>query len=170
MIKSTRDLEWDKYLTEEDLELANELILSSVWYPLETYKRMGLAVFKLLAKGNLEAAWGWGRASVEEQTKTYKTIIQENNPIGTLRRFSGIQRQFVDFEFIDINELGPGKVQIVFKMVLGDEADEAYAHHLGGVLEGLVELSGAESVKVDINEKCWEGSENTVFEIEWKND
>ena len=107
---------------------------------------------------------------IDEQVKTYKTLVQPDNPIGTIRRFAGIQRQFVNFDYMEVVESGPGKMLIVFKLAFGDEADKAYAHHLGGILERLMEVSGAKEVEVEIKDKCWKGNPNTTFEIKWRSE
>lgn len=116
MIKMAPDLEWSRYLTEEDLALANEVILASSWYPLETYKRLGVAVFKLMAKQDLKAAWLWGRASLDEQIRTYKNIVQPNDPLGSIRKFSGYLGRFANFDLMDVEEPGVGLALITFKM------------------------------------------------------
>ena len=51
MIRGNKDKDWNKYLTPEDLNIIKGRVLPAAWYPLETYKRCGRAVFQLLAGG-----------------------------------------------------------------------------------------------------------------------
>ncbi len=167
MIKANKHLEWDRYLGEDEWKLVNEMILPSSWYPLESYKRMGLAVFKLLAKGDVNTAWNWGRLSVEGLTKVYKNLADQQDPYEAIRRFSIIQGNLANFDIVEIHKQDDNTLRLVFNAVFGDETDKAYAYHLGGMMERLAELTAPGSVKVDIVKKVWEGAPNTVFEIKW---
>jgi hypothetical protein len=64
MIKSRRDVDWDKYLVPADREYLQGMVLPSQWYPLESYQRMGVAVLRELAGGKMEVVRLWGRLSV----------------------------------------------------------------------------------------------------------
>ena len=167
MIKSSRDLPWDQYLTDEDFKLIEDRILASGWYPLDAYKRMGLAVFKLIAKSNVDAAWNWGRASMEGITKIYKNLLAVDTPGDAARRFCIIQRNVLNFEFLEVENVEPGTVKIHFLVKFGDEADHAYAYHFGGMLERLLELTSDSPEHLIILDKAWEGAEHTVFEMKW---
>jgi len=167
MIKANRELDWDEYLTDEEWKLVNEMILPSSWYPLESYKRMGLAVFKLMAKGDVKAAWNWGRLSVEGLTKVYKNLVSEGDPYEAVRRFTIIQGNLANFDIVELKKQEDRVLHVVFNVSFGGEADKAYAYHLGGMLERLAELNSSDPVKVDIIEKCWEGAPKTLFEIRW---
>lgn len=168
MLKKRKDIDWGRHLTPEDLAYIEEPILPSSWYPFETYKRMGLAVFKEIAGDDPKLAWLWGRASVDGLLKIYKNLVRENDPAGTLKSFTIIRRQLTSFEWLEINEAGPNNVQMKFKLSLGKEADRAYAHHLGGMFERLIELAGGKAPRVEIVQKSWSGDPGTAYELSWE--
>ncbi|MFO8058763.1 MAG: hypothetical protein R6V10_15860 [bacterium] len=166
MIKNNRSLDWDKYLTEDDWKLVNEMILPSSWYPLESYARMGLAVFKLLAGGDVNAAWNWGRMSLDGLTRVYKNLVSDD-PAESMRKFAMIQRSLANFALIEVEKADENTLHIVLKASFGEEEDKAYAYQMGGMLERTAELCAPGEAKVDIIKKTWEGDPNTVFEMKW---
>lgn len=167
MIKNNRSLDWDKYLTEDDWKLVNEMILPSTWYPVESYARMGLAVFKLLAGGDVNAAWNWGRLSLDGLTKVYKNLISDD-PYESMRKFAMIQRSLANFALIEVEKEGENTLHIVLQVNFGEEEDMAYAYQMGGMLERTAELSAPGKATVTIIKKTWEGDAQTVFEMKWQ--
>lgn len=168
MIRSRKDIDWLEHLSQDDLDFIHDMILSSSWYPLETYKRIGLAVFNIIARGETRIAWLWGRASLNELVEIYKNMVLPQDPIGTIHKFSDFRNRFLNFEWMEMKELAPNQVHVVFNLVFDDDADRAYAYQFGGILERMMELAEAEDIKVDFHKKCWDGDPNTIFEINWK--
>ncbi len=167
MIKANKHLEWDRYLGEDEWKLVNEMILPSNWYPVESYKRMGLAVFKLLAKDDINVAWTWGRLSLEGLTKVYKNLVVANDPFESMKKFAMIQRNLASFDLIRLEKVDQNTLHIELQVFFGEEADKAYAYQMGGMLERTAELSAPSKAEVNFIKKSWEGDNNTVFEMKW---
>ena len=76
-IRANKDRDWDKYLKPEDWEIINASVLPSLWHPLETFQRGGVAIFEIIAGGDLEVIRSMGKFSVDQLAKDiYKVISQ----------------------------------------------------------------------------------------------
>jgi hypothetical protein len=169
MIRNSKTVEWSNYLNPEELVYINQLILSSQWYPMQTYQRMGAAIFKEIAKGNLQSARLWGKMSMDGLAGLYKdTLVVKNSPIETLEKFRIINLRFFDFEGFAITIIDDKHVSIKIDAGFGTLAAEAYSHQMLGSFERLMELSGAREVKAVFIAKLWEGAPNTVIDIRWQ--
>jgi hypothetical protein len=169
MIRNNKNLDWSKHLTPEELVYINQLILSSQWYPMPTYQRMGAAIFKEIAKGKTEAALLWGKISMETMASLYKdTLVVKDSPLQTLEKFKIINRHFFDFEGFEITIRNLNHVSIKISREFGTLAAEAYSHQMLGSFQRLVELAGAREAKAEFTAKMWESAPNTVIDLEWK--
>jgi hypothetical protein len=169
MIKSRKDVDWDKYLTPADRELMKGMILPSQWYPLDSYQRMGLAVLREIAGGKMELVRLWGRLSVDELCKTYKNMVHEGEPLETMKTFQALRRRLLDFEGLAAEVKGPNRVQITVDVPFDDKfGDEAAAFQMMGSFERLLELSGIKNIKSQFVAKAWEGAPRTLIELSWE--
>jgi hypothetical protein len=88
MIRGSKDKKWNKYIKPEDWSIINTMVKPSAWYPIETYKRCGCAVFQLLAGGNTEVVRLRGRIRGKELFETtYKHVLSERTPMKVLAAF-----------------------------------------------------------------------------------
>ncbi len=169
MIKSRRDVDWDKYLVPADREYLQGMVLPSQWYPLESYQRMGVAVLRELAGGKMEVVRLWGRLSVDEMVKTYKTLVHPGEPLETMKTFQALRRRLLDFEGLAVRPLGPNRVRVTVDVPFDDKlADEAAAYQMLGSFERVLELSGARNVRCEFVSKVWEGAASSVLELSWE--
>jgi len=169
MIRNNKNVDWSKHLTPEELIYINQLITASQWYPMQTYQRMGAAIFKEVAKGRPESALLWGKISMEAMANLYKsTLVVEDSPIQTLEKFKVINRHFFDFEGFEITILAPDHVSIKIDREFGTMAAIGYSSQMLGSFQRLVELSGGREVKAEFTAKLWEGAPNTIIDLQWK--
>jgi hypothetical protein len=168
MIKKHKHLDWDKHLEPEDREILSQMILPSQWYPLESYQRMGLAVFHEFAKGDVETVRAWGRTSMDEMLKVYKTLVEEGEPLRTIEKFKILRSRFFDFEGIEIEPRPGNRVHIKVDLAFEGVAEEAYALQTLGGFERLLELSGAKEIRYQFLKKAWEGDGETVIDLSWE--
>ncbi len=175
LIRANKNLKWEKHLNDEDMNLVQSKILPSSWYPLETYERMGHAIFMEVGKGDLKNAWQWGRFTIEELvTKSYKNLFQGLDVLGAFKKFVFFRKQFFkveseDIALLDIEVKGPKEVMMIIQTPT-EVADlmEPYAHQLSGSFERLVELFGGKTPKTEIMEKQWKGDKNTTIKVTWE--
>ncbi len=168
MIRKYKDVDWGAHLKPVDFEILDQIVLSSRWYPRESYIRLGLAVFKELGKEDLEAARAWGRNSVDQILKTYKDLIEENDPEKTLEKLMALRRRLIDFDMVEVQKLEEGRFRISLDIAFIGEGQEPYAHQLAGIFERVLEMAGAEEVVSEIAAKSWEADPLTVIELSWK--
>lgn len=168
MIRGNRDRDWDKFLKPEDWEIVDSKILSSVWYPLETYQRCGWASFQLLGGGNLELARQQGKVRSKELFEgVYKILLVKKEPGAALERFVQMYGQFFNFSTIRYERVDEKSVRIYLDYDPSDESYEAYSYQLMGYLEQLVEMTGGKNSRIGITAKQWAGSPETIFDISW---
>lgn len=51
VVRAFRDLDWGEYLKPEDWEIIDAMVIPTEWYPIDSYMRIGMAVYKVVAKG-----------------------------------------------------------------------------------------------------------------------
>jgi len=168
MIRKLKDVDWTRYLTPEDMKIIGEMILPSQWHPLETYQNMGVAVFHEIAKGEVDVVSSWGRASMDELVKVYKTMANQGQPIDSMKKFQALRSRFFNFEILQITDHKDNHVSITVDIAFERIAETAYAYQMLGSFERLLELSGANTIKHEFANKAWEGDPNTVIELSWE--
>ena len=168
MLRKRKQVDWSKYLNQEDMELLNQMILPSNWYPLETYQRMGVAVLHEISKGDNEMARAWGRGAMDELVGIYKTLVKPGQPLDSMKKFQVLRSRFFDFEGLEVVPKEDKRVHVIVDVAFGGVADEAYAFQMLGSFERLLELSGAKNIQFEIIKKAWEGEPNSVLDISWE--
>ncbi len=168
MIRANKDREWDKYLKDEDWEIINSRVLPSVWYPLETFTRAGLATFHVLADGDLKKVHAWGRISMEQLVKgIYKSVISESDPMKALERFMLLRQQFFNFSVMEFEKQGDKHAKVWVDYPPEEEGGEPYAAQLEGGFERIVELTGGSNVKIEFHPGEYEGKRGIEFDVSW---
>ncbi len=168
MIRANSELAWDEYLSKEDFDILEGRILPSSWYSFETFQRTGLAVYQLLAKGDLQAVWAWGRISIEQLAKIYKQIVVPGDPLSGVKKFMILRGQFFNFEPIALEELGSKHVQIKVENESGFAGMEPFTYQLAGGMERLIEMCDGHDVVVEIVKQSWKGDSETLIEARWE--
>ena len=156
----------DKYLTDEDRKLISGRILTSSWYPYETYRRCVDAVSNEIAKNDMNTIRGWGRAFVDSTYKNiYKNLFTESDPRKAMRSRQMMFRTLYDFITADLEEVSESEYTIKFN---GVEPDfKSFFAMAIGVMERGLELSGAKGLKAEFIDKSWEGAPATRIRFLW---
>lgn len=175
LIRANKDRDWKKYLNEKDLEIIESQILPTAWYPLDTYERAERAIFQEIGQGKLENARIWGRFAIDDMVKRiYQNLIEEQDPMLTLERFTLFRKQLFrfqdpNFQPMEFSQMGPKQVRIKIQLNHPLELFEAYAYQSMGSFERLVELAGGKEPKVSIVEYDWKSRcPYAVLEVSWK--
>lgn len=169
MIRANKDKEWGKYLTEEDWEIINGRVLPSVWYPLETFRRTGMATFHVLAGGDLEKVRAWGRISMEQLAKgIYKSVLSEPDPMRALERIVLLRQQFFSFSDMIFERLEDKHARVWLEYPPEEEGAEPYATQLAGGFERIIELAGGSNPKIKFYPGEHEGKRGHEFDITWE--
>jgi len=168
MIKKNRHLPWSRYLTSSEMELLDQIVLPSQWYPYEIYQHYGAAIFLEMAGGDPQVACSWGKESMDRLATLYKgNLIEEGDPLKSLRRFKTLSQSFFSFDSFEMIVHDENHVDIAVDPAFGGEAIEGYSWQMLGSFQRLVELSGSDRVKAEISAKAWKGDRKTIIELRW---
>ncbi|HUT55477.1 MAG TPA: hypothetical protein VM658_18955 [bacterium] len=168
IIRANRGQDWSKYLTPEDWQIIDSQVLSSQWYPYDSFRRIAFAVFKVIAKGNLKTAETFGRFTVKNMLGVYKNILVPGDPAASMDKLARLRRTFFEGEMdTKILEHGKGWLRyeiIVFAQEEDNERIEAFCHQAAGNLIEITEQSGGKNIKADISLKSTGGE----IKVSWE--
>jgi hypothetical protein len=167
MIRSLKSVDWESELDPADRPYLTARIDPDEWYPMATFERMGNAILKHVALGDLQAVRMWGRFSVDQLRAAHPTLLAEGDPVDTLLRFRVMRATFFDFEALEVPMLIYGQAHIVIRYHMGPLAEEAAAMQTLGFFERLLELAGATDVSARFLQRSWAGDERTLLELVW---
>jgi hypothetical protein len=168
MIHAHKEVDWSKYLDEEDLPYQSLWIDLDGWYPMETYERMGLAILENVAQGDLGLIRRWGRETVDVLYREQPDLFAHGDPRETFSRFQGLRQTLFNFLCVESRLIKDGKALLIIDYGMSPLAEEAACHQSIGFMERLMELSGAEDVEVRLTACSWKGDERTVMEVLWR--
>ena len=168
-IRSNKDKDWNKYLEPVDWEIIEGRIMPSVWYPFETWQRIGLAVFELVAGGNMEAARIWGRASTEQVIKDlYKSAMSDPDPAKVIQRFVNISGQWFNFTAMEFEKIDDNHVRIHVGTDPDEKGMEAYLMQVRGGMEYIVEAKGGKNPKIQLSTEKTADKTGVSIEVSWE--
>jgi hypothetical protein len=155
MINNLKNLDWKSVgLSEQDLSIIRQGIISSRWYDRYLWERMGMAVFRLVGQGKPESAFAFGHGVLAETLlKIYQGPLTIDDPRDILRKFAifygSTWYNFGSAEFKS-NEKGG-----VFSVIHPDgiPIPECFVPMIRGVLSRLVENNHGMNVKVECDEE-----------------
>lgn len=168
MIRAYKNVVWHEHLAEEDLPWLAQRIELDQWYPMESYERMGLSIMDNIAGGDLDLIQRWGRATVDLLHQSQPDIFAEGDPRETFVRFDVLRRTLFDYPAVESRYLRDGKVILEVDYGMSSRAEEAACHQSMGFLERLLEVSGAEEIRVELMERAWRGDDRTVLCVRWR--
>lgn len=168
MLKSKKDVDWSECLLSRDMGFLAAEIKPEEWYPFETYERMGMAILAQIAENDMELVRLFGQTEVASLNKLYPQLVAKGDPRESLMRLHVLRRSFFSFEAMNIAAMhgNYAKIRIDWKMCRC--AEEAACMQLLGILQGMLQMSGAGDIKASFSSKSWEGYPDTILEVNWK--
>jgi hypothetical protein len=167
MLKAHKGVEWNAFLSAEDVAYLEKTIDTTAWYPMATFERMGNAILKFVAGDQLMPVQLWGRFSAAQMKHAHPKLLAPSDPVETLNRFRVMRQTFFDFEALQVLMLHDDEAQIAITYHMGMPAEEAAAVQTMGFFEGLLELAGAKDIKAKFRTKSWAGEPRTILDIRW---
>jgi hypothetical protein len=148
MIRRAHDKPWQKWLTLEDMKILNDMIIPAAWYPLDTFRRAGVAAYNVFGFGRPDALRQWGRDSVARmQEQVFKQFFDKKDPKAAIKNFVNVNCRVMDFLRIRAKDSGDKSMDIMFRgePSLREKFPELelYVAFVGGVAEGMAERNGA---------------------------
>ncbi len=148
MIRGKKDVDWGKHLSPEEMSYLVSRVDPNGWYPMLSFERMGNAILKEIAGGQVEAARMWGRISVDQ--------LRMATP------------QLFDFDALEVKSAISNHAAIVIHYHMGAMAEEAASNQTMGFFERLLVIAGAEGVDARFTSRSWKGDKQTLLELHWQ--
>jgi hypothetical protein len=167
MVRSQKGLDWSAHLRPDDLPYLKSHIDPNGWYPMTTFERMGNAILRVIARGNLDVVRMFGRFSVDQLRAAQPMLLSPGNPVETLHRFRVLRSTFFNFEALEVLMLHDDEAHIAIRYHMGPIAEEAAAHQTMGFFERLLELADAKDVTARFRETAWTGAPRTFLALSW---
>ena len=168
MLRSRKDVDWKRYLKEEDLPFLSTRIEADNWYPMETFARFGLAILDEIAQGESYLARAWGRLSADQLVSLEPSILVSADPRESVMRLVVHRRSFFDFDVVDLGQLSDNHAEVRINYGMTPRAEQAACLQTLGFFGRLVEIAGGRNVTARLTMRTWEGDALTAFTIDWE--
>jgi hypothetical protein len=167
MLRATKNVAWETHLADQDLRWLSQRIDLQSWYPMETYERMGLAIFEEIARGDFQTVRQWGRRTIDELAEAEPELFSARDPRETFMRFQVLRQALFNFPAAEVIAIRDGKAILEVRYGMSARAEEAASWQTVGFLERLLELSGAAGVEASFESVAWQGAPATRVIVTW---
>jgi len=167
MIRANKDVDWSNILEPEDAAFVARKIAPAEWYPMEVFERLGNAILREIAKGDVQAVRFFGHIQVEQLRALQPRLVARHDPVETMMRFRVFRATFFDFDALDIPTLNDHEAVIVVRYHMGKMAEEAASWQTLGFFERLVEVAGGTAIEARFIERSWAGDARTAIRLRW---
>ncbi len=157
MLRTRKDVDWGLHLTDDDRAFLVERIAPDGWYPMASFERIGNAIFREHAGGQLGLVRLWGRQSVNQLIHDQPFLLVEDDPFETVNRFRGLRATWFDFEALTVPTLLEDECELSINYGMGDTAEEAATWQTVGFFEQMLERAGATGLVPTFLAKSWLG-------------
>src|SRR5262249_23874958 len=137
------------------------------WYPMAAFERLGNAIPREIAHGDLVLVRLWGRYPGDEQRQMYTSLIAEGDPGEAVGRFPAVRATCFDFAALTVPPIHQEEAHMIIRYHMGKSAEEAASYQTMGFFERLLELSGATTVSAKFLSRSWAGDAETRLELQW---
>lgn len=168
MIRSQKQIDWTVHLYPEDMAIIGEKIDPEAWYPMETFERLGLAILRTIAMGQLDAVRMWGGFQVASVRRMFPNLIAENDPAETMMRFRVLANSFFDYGALKVELVEHDHAEVAIVYGMSQLAEETACTQTLGFFERMVEISGAISIDGRFKTRSWLGDDKTIIELFWR--
>jgi len=169
LLKQTPELEWSRYLTAADWEIARSMIVPAQWYPAETMAHIGRGIFEMRTQSNYAAVRAHGRARATDSfdPATLKFLLK-HDPAASLQAYAMIARRYIDEITVTLEKSGPGMAEVCFAPVDNVPAWDLFREIQAGTLEKLVELNGGKDPRAEFISELRSGREACLIRVRWE--
>ena len=167
MLRAHKGIDLSPYLAQADLPYLSSRVDPELWYPMETFERLGVAILHEIARGDLQLVKHFGRVSLDALCALHPNLIAEGDPNESLLRFRVLRQSFFDFPALEIEDVFEDKATAIVSYGMGPVAEEAATWQTMGFFERLLERSGGAPVRVTLAERAWRGDGRTRIQLAW---
>ncbi len=169
IIRNRKDIQWEKYLTQKDMNLINQRIFPMGWYPFDFFMRCGLAILYEVADNNLDTVRQFGKMTMRNLVDNTLTMLRNRADVfDAFKRLNAISDRFFNFATPRYEKEGEKSLRVTLLNAPDIEGLEAFCYQIIGNYEYMIELYGGKNVKLDWDKKTWEGDKNTSFILSWE--
>ncbi|HEY1959134.1 MAG TPA: hypothetical protein VGH28_26150 [Polyangiaceae bacterium] len=168
MLRAKKGVDWARYLAPQDMAYLDAKISSDDWYPMAAFERMGLAILAEIAESDMGLVRQWGRIQIDWLSTLHPNLVAHGDPPESLMRFKVLRQSFFDYPALTIREVTDGEAHVTIAYGMGDRAEEAASWQTLGFFERLLEVAGAEDVKIAFTSTSWEGATETILSMHWR--
>ncbi len=167
MVRSQKGVDWSQHLEPEDLAIILTNVDPEAWYPMGTFERLGVAILKEVARGQLDGVRMWGRFQVDSVTKRFPTLIAPGDPHETLMRFGVLAASFFDPVAFEVEAVDDNHASVTVRYGMSKVAEETASYQSLGFFERLVEAAGGKAVDARFTSRSWAGDASTELDLHW---
>ena len=167
MLRAHKDIDFSQYLALEDLPWLSGRIDPGLWYPMESFERMGVAILREIARGDLQLVKHFGRVSLDALCGHYDNLVAKGDPHESLVRFRVLRQSFFDFPALQIEDVLEEQAAAAVSYGMGAIAEEEATWQTMGFFERLLERSGGSPVRVTLSTRSWAGDAKTRIQMAW---
>lgn len=167
MLRAHKGIDLSPYLDPQDRPYLSERVDPALWYPMETFERLGVAILREIARNDLQLVKHFGRVSLDALCALHDNLVAEGDPNESLLRFRVLRQSFFDFPALEIEEVSDDKATATVSYGMGAVAEEAATWQTMGFFERLLERSGGSPVRVTLTGRAWRGDPKTRIQMEW---
>lgn len=114
IIRGTRDKDWEKFLTAQDWEILDSMILPTEWYPGETMGRIADGLFELLAGESVVFVRGFGKSSAPQFFEDVTGFLVKNDIASALNKWRLIADRYIDVVSVNVEEVGENVAKVSY--------------------------------------------------------
>lgn len=167
MIKDEKNTDWSAYLNKNDLTFLEQRIRETDWYPMESFERMGIAILREIAMNDMDAIKSWGGHNMDELIKMNPELVTPGDPRESLMKFYVLRTNFFNFDPVQVVTALDNYAKFRVSFHMSRAAEEAATWQTAGLVEKLLEDSGAKSTETVIGAKAWKGDPVTILEVHY---
>jgi len=168
MVRANPDLPWSDHLSADELDQVKQMILPGSWYPIQFFQRIGLAVFKLVAKESNPLLRAYGASLADRLNEDHPGMVTEGSPRDTLEKYVNIQRSFYSFDAFEIEEKAPTRLLVHIYSTPEEVEIPVYIEQICGMVERLLELSGRPDAEMKLTNSEDNGQVTSTMDVSWE--
>ena len=154
-------------LTPECRRAVTGSILAVAWYPIEYVFELMAAMEQGMGQGSPRFVEELGRFSAQQAYRgLYKLFFKFGSPEFILKRCPMFWGQLMDSGKLDVTMSGPRQANLGLTG-FDQQLPKVFMRSLAGWSQGLMEVSGAKNVRVEILQWPSPSNFNTVFSLHW---
>lgn len=168
MLRAHRGRPLSEFLDPSDLAYFHQAIDPGAWYDMDSFERLGLAIFEAIAEGDFGLVRDWGRTSVGHLVGANHHVLVPGDPRESLMRFFVLRRSLFDYEALSMLQLCDASASIGVEYGMQPLAEQAAAVQTMGFFEGLISLADGGDVRSEFLESSWRGDRQTIIGFSWQ--